>query len=47
MQALLAEREPSYQLSDVVVDTSEGTPEAAARQVLERLGTRGIRDTTR
>lgn len=47
MQALLAEREPSYQLSEVVVDTSEGTPEAAARQVLEKLGARGIRDTTR
>jgi len=47
MQALLAEREPSYQLSEVVVDTSEGTPEAVARQVLEKLGARGIRDTTR
>ncbi len=47
MRALLAEREPSYQLSEVVVDTSEGTPEAAARQVLEKLGARGIRDTAR
>ena len=47
MQALLAEREPSYQLSEVVVDASEGTPEAVARQVLEKLGARGIRDTTR
>jgi len=47
MKALLAEREPSYQLSEVVVDTSEGTPEAVARQVLEKLGARGIRDTTR
>ena len=46
MRALLAEREPSYHLSEVVVDASEGTPEAVARQVLERLGARGIRDTT-
>ena len=47
MQALLAEREPSYQLSDVVVDTSEGTPEGVVRQVLEKLEARGIRETAR
>jgi shikimate kinase len=47
MQALLAEREPSYQLSDVVVDTSEGTPEGVVRQVLDKLRARGIRETAR
>jgi shikimate kinase len=47
MQALLAEREPSYQLSDVVVDTSEGTPEGVVRQVLAKLLARVIRETAR
>ena len=47
MQALLAEREPSYQLSDVVVDTGEGTPEGVVRKVLETLAAQGIRETAR
>ncbi len=47
MQALLGEREPSYQLSDVVVDTTEATPEGVVRKVLEKLAARGIRETAR
>ena len=42
MRSLLTEREPSYQLADVVVEASEGTAESIARRVIERLGTRGI-----
>ena len=42
MRSLLTEREPSYQLADVVVETSEGTAESVARRVVERLNARGI-----
>ena len=42
MRSLLTEREPSYQLADVVVEASEGTAESVARRVVERLAARGI-----
>jgi shikimate kinase len=42
MRSLLTERESSYQLADVVVEASEGTAEAVARRVIERLASRGI-----
>ena len=42
MRQLLTEREPSYQLADVVVEASEGTAESVARRVMERLVARGI-----
>lgn len=42
MRLLLTEREPSYQLADVVVEASEGTAETVARRVIERLVARGI-----
>ncbi len=35
--ALLAERDPSYCLASVVVDTDEGTPEAIAARIAQRL----------
>ena len=42
MRSLLTEREPSYQLADVVVEASEGTAESVARRVVEKLAVRGI-----
>jgi hypothetical protein len=42
MRSLLTEREPSYQLADVVVEASEGTAESVAGRVVERLAARGI-----
>ena len=33
MQALLAQREPSYRLADITVDASEGTPAEVAKRV--------------
>ncbi len=42
MRLLLTEREPSYQLADVVVEASEGTAETVARRVIERIVARGI-----
>jgi shikimate kinase len=37
MQALLAEREPSYRLADVTVDTSRRTPRAVVERIVELL----------
>ena len=42
MRSLLTEREPSYQLADVVVEASEGTAESVSLRVVERLAARGI-----
>ena len=42
MRALLTEREPSYQLADVVVEASDGTPDAVADRVLAGLRARGF-----
>ena len=42
MRRLLGEREPSYQLADVVVDASAATPDAVAGEVVEKLRARGI-----
>jgi shikimate kinase len=35
IRRLLAEREPSYRLADLVVDTDEGTPSTAARRIVK------------
>lgn len=35
MRRLLAEREPSYRLADLVVDTSRASPEEVARRIAE------------
>jgi shikimate kinase len=35
MRRLLAEREPSYRLADLVVDTSRAAPEEVARRIVE------------
>jgi len=40
MRALLAEREPSYSLADVTVDTSRATPGEAADRIVELVGRR-------
>ncbi|HSB60905.1 MAG TPA: shikimate kinase, partial [Vicinamibacteria bacterium] len=45
MRRLLAEREPSYRLADVVVDASAAPPDAVAGEVLARLRERGIAGT--
>jgi shikimate kinase len=37
MRALLAEREPSYRLADVAVDTSRRTPRGVADRIVELL----------
>jgi shikimate kinase len=44
MRALLAERDPSYQLADVAVEASSGTPESVADEVVRRVRARGIED---
>ncbi|HWW92868.1 MAG TPA: shikimate kinase [Vicinamibacteria bacterium] len=49
MQALLAQREPSYQLADVTVEAGGGTPDEVAdriRQAVFREGTPGVHRTT-
>ena len=41
MQVLLAEREPSYRLADLVVDTSRAAPEEVARRIGEAAFEKG------
>lgn len=45
MQALLAEREPSYRLADVVVDASAGTPREVADRIVGLIEGRNRKKT--
>jgi shikimate kinase/3-dehydroquinate synthase len=47
MQALLAEREPSYRLADLAVDTSRSTPREVADQIAHLVGRRAAGETAR
>ena len=44
MRALLAEREPSYSLADLTVDTSRATPEEVADRIVDLIEQRGAEE---
>jgi shikimate kinase len=45
MRALLAEREPSYRLADLAVDTSRSTPREVADRIAHLIGQRAAGET--
>jgi shikimate kinase len=45
MRALLAEREPSYRLADLAVDTSRATPREVAGRIAHLIGRRAAGET--
>jgi shikimate kinase len=47
MAALLLEREPSYRLADLAVDSSSEEADGVARRILEAIRQRGSKDTER